>query len=507
MASRTVVPGVLLLYEDYFRPDAATIHENLQAFSRYSRFPIYPLNVSLGFPRALNEYEFSVCVFHYSLRPTYHWLGQDLAQYLRSCENTYKVAIFQDEIWYFKERLAFLNDYRIDCLFSRHKPWHVRDIYPPEVPVKRYVHYLAGYVAPEMVETAQRLARPLSQRPIDVGYRGRKLPYYFGKGGQEKGLIGERFRELTRGSGLVVDIETEETKRLYGDSWPTFLAACKALLGVEGGVSVVDTTEKYSREYPRLIEKRPHLTFAEYAAEMGEDFARLEDRIDYRSLTPRHFEAAAFGNVQILFEGAYDGLIQPHRHYIPLRKDFTNLAEVLQVLASEEKRAEIANNAYRDLIASGRYSYASFIQSFDAVLVEEGVREQPSSAQLQSQLKAYLEDWSGFRRAVEDFDRVLQVEFATRPEIEVRVNINLAQAMLKAYIPEVEGRQIREYTPVARWVARSRDRECWRKLGRIAPFPIPRREELMHPPGVRSSMDWLVSTVWGLVRSPKRQAG
>src|SRR4051794_1788268 len=101
MASRTFIPGMLLLYEDYFQPCPSTLYDHLQAFSRHSRFPVYPLNVAYGFPRALNAYRFSALVFHYSLRPTYHWLCPNLVAFLRSSPDAYKVAIFQDEIWHF----------------------------------------------------------------------------------------------------------------------------------------------------------------------------------------------------------------------------------------------------------------------------------------------------------------------------------------------------------------------------------------------------------------------
>ena len=79
-----------------------------------------------------------------------------------------------------------------------------------------------------------------------------------------------------------------------------------------------------------------------------------EEEIPYRTISPRHLEAAAFRVCQILFEGRYAGLLEPMVHYIPLRKDFSNLDEVLDRFRDADLRAQIAENAYRDLIASRR---------------------------------------------------------------------------------------------------------------------------------------------------------
>ena len=65
-------------------------------------------------------------------------------------------------------------------------------IYADHVPVKDYVYYLAGYVADDLVTRGQSHNRPYSQRQIDVGYRGRQLPFYMGRGGQEKATHGDR---------------------------------------------------------------------------------------------------------------------------------------------------------------------------------------------------------------------------------------------------------------------------------------------------------------------------
>jgi hypothetical protein len=58
-------------------------------------------------------------------------------------------------------------------------------------------------------------------------------------------------------------------------------------------------------------------------------------------------------------------LLEAGTHYIPLRKDFANLDEVIRSFRDAEQRSTIVAKARRDLIDSGRYSYAAFVQEFD----------------------------------------------------------------------------------------------------------------------------------------------
>jgi hypothetical protein len=61
-------------------------------------------------------------------------------------------------------------------------------------------------------------------------------------------------------------------------------------------------------------------------------------------------------------------------HYIPLKKDFSNFNEVIDRFQVKSLRQELTENAHRDLIASRRYSYQKFIDSFDRELEKNGFR-------------------------------------------------------------------------------------------------------------------------------------
>jgi hypothetical protein len=219
------------------------------------------------------------------------------------------------------------------------------------------------------VRLAAQIAKPDEERGIDIGYRGRSLLPYMGKGAREKAEIGTGFSERARGSGLRLDIAVDEKSRIYGDKWFEFLADCRAVLGTEAGVSIFDLDDVVQAEYERLVADNPAIGFDELAERL---LNAWEDNIYYRTVSPRHFEAAALRVCQILFEGKYSGVLQPLVHYIPLKKDFSNLDDVLRLFRDRGLRRELTENAYRDLIASGEYSYRHFIESFDAELMAAG---------------------------------------------------------------------------------------------------------------------------------------
>jgi hypothetical protein len=63
----------------------------------------------------------------------------------------------------------------------------------------------------------------------------------------------------------------------------------------------------------------------------------------------------------VLIEGYYNGVLKPGLHYIELKRDFSNLNEVFLSMKDEEQRKLIAKKAYDDIVASGEYSYAKYV--------------------------------------------------------------------------------------------------------------------------------------------------
>ena len=390
---------MLLIYSHPYAANAPTVMEHVESFAKYSKFNIWAINSECGVPKELPNLTFAVIILHYSLFGSLPFrLNKRFQAYIKSCESSYKIAFFQDEHHYCRERFLIIDSLGIDCIYSLLEPEYFERIYLNRTNVKCVIQTLTGYVDDALIEKAHRMTKPYDDRSIDVGYRARPLGFWMGKGAQEKTDIAAGFIARSQTSGLATDIKTGEKDRLYGNSWYEFLSNCRAVLGVEAGVSIFDLEDRVRPAVVRLIADDPEITFDEV-----HDFLlrSWEGNIYYRTISPRIFEAAAFRVLMILFEGAYQGILAPMVHYLPLRKDFSNFDEVIRLSRDSALVARITERAYLDLIDSGRYDYRHFISHVDTHLQSLG-RLPPRNGRDVADVGILLEKdlayrWSRFR--------------------------------------------------------------------------------------------------------------
>jgi len=377
---KKMIDSILLIYHHYSEDNAPTIMEYVNAFSQHSRFPVVTVNTEFGFPPILEGYHFKSIVLHYSLFGYWPYqLNKHFYDYLSANEDSFKVAIFQDEYRFCQPRFRFINDYKIDCIYTCLAAKYIPAFYGKYTRAAQVHSVLTGYVSREILQAAENLTTPDEERTIDISYRGRPLPYYLGKGAQEKVEIGKGFLERSAGLNLNLDIKTGEQDRIYGKEWYKYLANSRGVLGVESGVSFSDIEDRARLAVESYLISNPNTSFNEVYENVLKPF---EEIIPIRTISPRHFEAAALRVCQILFEGEYAGVMQPMVHYIPLKKDFSNFNEAIRLFSDPAVRRRITENAYRDLIASGRYSYQTLVEKTDLILEENGLTRGENQALL-----------------------------------------------------------------------------------------------------------------------------
>jgi hypothetical protein len=191
---------------------------------------------------------------------------------------------------------------------------------------------------------------PHSERRHDVVYRAKRLPYWFGSHGQLKHRIGEAVQERAEALGLSTDISTQRADTVYGTGWLDFLMSGRATIGAESGSSVLDKRGEIQRRISRLLGEQPSLTFDEVDAQMPPGW----DSHAFFAISPRHLEAVITKTAQVLVEGDYSGVLEPETHYIPVRRDFSNLDEALERLHDVVAVEAMTERAYRDVYLSGR---------------------------------------------------------------------------------------------------------------------------------------------------------
>lgn len=171
---------------------------------------------------------------------------------------------------------------------------------------------------------------PLSERPIDIGYRSYEAPWYLGN--IEKMEIADYFNKVAPAYGLKTDISLDPKQRFDAAGYSDFLNRCRAQIGTESGGEYFELTDATRKKVNAYQDAHPSATWSDVRARFFDDYG---PSIPLRIISGRQVEAAGCKTVQILFEGAYGGYLQPDIHYIPLRKDFSNMDEVVRKLKDD----------------------------------------------------------------------------------------------------------------------------------------------------------------------------
>lgn len=341
-----------------------TVYEHVNCFAQYSRNKFYYCHQDQNQAFDVDLSRFDVVIMHYSVRLPYDQVPEPAVAALERYAGL-KVLFIQDEYdhtyraWYWIKRLGF------QLVFTVVPPEGIAKVYPPEeFPGVRFVSNLTGYVPDE-----RPLLEPLpppSSRKIFVGYRGRRLPIRYGQLGQEKIEIGRHLKYVCKSNRIPHDIEWTEEARIYGPKWYEFLASCRSTLGSESGSNVFDwdgtllsSIEGFKRKNRRATDDDTYRSVVQ-----PREIPDLMNQV-----SPRVFEAILLRTALLLYEGNYSGVVIPMRHYIPVKKDGSNLDEVLTLLQDDKFIDDMTERAYQEIILSGKFSYRAFVQKIDDEIV------------------------------------------------------------------------------------------------------------------------------------------
>lgn len=261
-----------------------------------------------------------------------------------------KVALPQDEYDHAAVIDEWLLELGVTGVYSCFGPEQWETLYPLLAPGATFHTTLTGFIDEETAASLAGRLVPHSERPLDIVYRARKLPYWLGSHGQLKHRIAEAVQERAGDLGLTTDISTRPEDTIYGGGWLDFVMSGRAIIGAESGSSVLDPRGGIQRQISRLVAERPDITFEEVDAQMPAGW----DSYAFFAISPRHLEAVITKTAQVLVEGRYSGVLEPERHYIPVRRDFSNLDEALDRLRDTDAVEEMTECAYHDVYLSGR---------------------------------------------------------------------------------------------------------------------------------------------------------
>jgi len=191
--------------------------------------------------------DFDVLINNYCVRLCYQdwYLSPDYIRAACSFRGL-KIAIAQDEYDQTGKLHAAIRHLGFHVLFTSVPEPFWPLVYPAtEVPGVALRPLLTGYApAPH----PERLIKPLDDRTIQIGYRGREIGAKYGRLGFEKFEIGRYIAELCDQIGQPHDVRTDEASRIYGEDWFSFIGNCQTMLGSESGSNVFDFDQEIERQ-------------------------------------------------------------------------------------------------------------------------------------------------------------------------------------------------------------------------------------------------------------------
>lgn len=345
--------------------NAQTIVDHIFAFEEYSRHNIFIIPWMGKLPDELEFDRFDVIVVHYTVIP---YLETYLTKYDKlklSKFNGLKVGFRQDE---YQEVLKYhetMRDIGFHLFYTCIPEPHIKFVYPEfMLPGVTFKNTLTGYVPKSFLDYTRK---PISNRPIDIGYISRALAFWLGELGQEKVKINDAFTKICINENLAHDLSIKERDRMYGKDWAEFVSNCKCILGTESGASVLDFHGELMNHWKKLTGslfscENVSISFEEYKKNYlsGHQHHGLMNQI-----SPRVFEAAALGTVLVLYEGNYSNILEANRHYIPVKKDYSNVSEVVSKIKNDDYLQQMADTTYREIACNMQYSYDTFVNLFD----------------------------------------------------------------------------------------------------------------------------------------------
>jgi hypothetical protein len=338
-----------------------TMDDHLNSFRRYvDGVTFFYCDFFLRLPLFLKWIKWDGIILHYTLLSE-RWDPQLWQHHLEKMAKIgslkgFKVAIPQDEYSRIPELQTLLKRAGVHTVFTCLSPVDYDKIYPFD---KTGIHYristCPGFVDEATFATIRSIKPP--SRDVDIGYRARSLPFWLGRHGQIKKEVADRTLEAKNSHNLKLDISTDPKDVFYGDDWIQFLLRCRCVLGCLGGASLYDSDGSIRPRVESFTERHPDATFDEVEQNC---FPNQDYSLSLFALSPRHFECAMTKTCQILVEGDYQGIFIPGRHFIELKKDYSNLDDVFAKAADAEYCQKIGETAYQDIALSDKYTYRAF---------------------------------------------------------------------------------------------------------------------------------------------------
>ena len=335
----------------------------IDCYNHYSKdFHIFTINLFYSDVMSLcAKYYWDAVIYHSSLiglrfnRKKYLILIKKNNLHFLSIKAKYRALLVQDEFVSMDLVCKFINKYFVNTVFTVAPKSEIRKIYRT-VDFKKIIFFtvLTGYIDTNVVKYVKN--KKIEKRLFCIGYRAHAEAGW-GTFNLKKIEIGKLFEQHYKEKNLPSSIKFGADNFFLGYDWIDFLLKCKATVGIEGGSNILDWDGSHAQKIEILKKKNLNLTKKEISL-----LEKNITKINLKALSPKHLEACITKTCQVLVEGNYNNILKAWVHYIPLKKDYSNLKKVIKLVSDDKIIKKITDKAYKDVVQSGNYTYEKFVE-------------------------------------------------------------------------------------------------------------------------------------------------
>lgn len=179
-----------------------------------------------------------------------------------------------------------------------------------------------------------------SNKVYDIAFSGAKYGIFIGD--QERNNLIETMANLT--PQLKNKINIGRNTNLPRNLWVELLQSAKATVGAEAGTYYLDRNGSLLEQSKEYVQQNPDANLDDLLEKIFDNTSI--EYVSGKAISSRHFEPVGTKTCQILLEGNFNGILKEGEHYISVKKNFSNLKDVIDVYSDHDLRNQIVERAY-----------------------------------------------------------------------------------------------------------------------------------------------------------------
>ena len=185
----------------------------------------------------------------------------------------------------------------------------------------------------------------------DIAFSGAKYGIFIGD--LERNNLIETIANFT--PNLKNKINIGKNKNLPRNLWVELLQSAKATVGAEAGTYFLDRNGSLLEQSKEYIQQNPDANLDDLLEKIFDNTSI--EYVSGKAISSRHFEPVGTKTCQILLEGNFNGILREGEHYISVKKNFSNLKDVIDVYSDHDLRNEIVERAYAYISENHTYKH------------------------------------------------------------------------------------------------------------------------------------------------------